>query len=83
MFKRSSILIGSGILNLVHAGTHIVQFIQSIFLISYSSGHDHSHDSWIHNPLMSLVWGLVGLTTLIIGIKDYRHHKKCKKIYNI
>jgi len=29
---------------------------------------------------MSLVWALVGLSTLILGIKDYLHHKKCKRI---
>lgn len=78
MTNRSTLLIGSGVLNLLHAGTHIIQFIQSLFLISYSEGHAHSHD-WMHNPWMSLVWALVGLSTLILGIKDYKHHKKCKK----
>ncbi len=79
MNNRSTVLIGSGILNLLHAGTHIIQFVQSLFLISYSEGGHHSHD-WLQNPWMSLVWALVGLSTLILGIKDYRHHKKCKRI---
>jgi hypothetical protein len=79
MFNRSTALIGSGLLNVIHAGTHIVQFVQSLFLISYSEGGGHNHD-WLHNPWMSLVWGLVGISTLILGIKDYKHHKKCKKI---
>jgi hypothetical protein len=79
MTKRAFFLIGSGALNVIHAGTHIIQFVQSLFLISYSEGGHHSHD-WLHSPWMSGLWGLVGLSTLLIGIKDYRHHKKCKRI---
>lgn len=77
MSKKGYFLIGSGILNLVHAGTHILQFIQSVFLISYSKSHDHEID-WMHSPWMSLIWGTVGVLTLAIGIKDYIHHRECK-----
>lgn len=77
MTKRAFFLIGSGTLNVIHAGTHIIQFVQSIFLVSYSNGHNHD---WLHSPWMSGLWGLVGLSTLLIGIKDYNHHKKCKRI---
>jgi len=72
---KSKLLIGAGILNLVHGGTHIIQFIQSIFLITHSQGC--SDGGWMHSPWMGLVWGVVGLATLIIGIYDYKHHNTC------
>jgi len=75
MSKRGVFLIGAGFLNITHAGIHVLQFIQSMFLISYSHGNEHN--DILHNPWMSLVWALVGLITLLIGIKDYRHHNKC------
>jgi hypothetical protein len=31
----------------------------------------------MHNPIFALIMGVVGILTLVIGIKDYRHHKKC------
>ena len=75
-------LISLGILNLVHGSLHIVQFIQSVFLFSYSVTDHATHatliDKVIHNPIFGGVMGLIGLITLIIGIKDYIHHKKCK-----
>ena len=74
MSNRSKFLIGSGILNLIHGGTHIIQFIQSMFLINYSNGCSHG---WLDSPYMSFVWGAVGIVTLVTGIYDYRHHKKC------
>lgn len=69
-------LIGAGGLNLLHGLLHIFQFIQSIFLIGHS--HNEHLDELLHNPLLSLVWAIVGLSTLIIGIRDFKHHKKCK-----
>jgi len=31
----------------------------------------------LHNPYFAILWGIVGLFTLWIGIKDFIHHKKC------
>lgn len=76
MSNRGKFLIGAGILNMVHGGTHIIQFVQSMFLIGYSHGGCDA-DSWLHNPWVSLLWGIIGIVTLIIGIKDFKHHEKC------
>jgi hypothetical protein len=75
MYKKI-LLIGSGFLNLIHAGTHLIQFIQSVFLISYTQEHHH-HDDWLHNPFLSILWAIIGLITLYVGIKDYIHHRRC------
>lgn len=74
--RKYWILIGAGGLNLLHGLLHIFQFIQSLFLIGQS--HNEYLDGLLHNPLLSLVWAIVGLSTLIIGIRDFKHHKKCK-----
>lgn len=65
----------------MHGLLHIIQFIQSMILLNYSTvEEDHSFiEEMIHNPIFSLIMGIVGITTLIIGIKDYIHHKKCGK----
>jgi hypothetical protein len=78
--KRSTILIGLGSLNLVHGILHILQFIQSILLVSSSLGEEHTGlDAVLHSPILSIIWAVIGFITLYIGIKDFRHHKKCKK----
>jgi len=79
--RKSLILISVGVMNLLHGAFHIIQFIQSMLLVAYSTNHQHDHESWIdkvmHSPVFALVWGFIGILTLVIGIKDYRHHKKC------
>jgi hypothetical protein len=81
--KRSLILISVGVLNFLHGMFHIIQFIQSMILVAYSVENTHNHDSWfdkvMHSPVFAIIWAFVGILTLIIGIKDYRHHKKCNK----
>jgi uncharacterized membrane protein len=82
--KRSLLFIGLGTINLLHAGLHIIQFIQSLFLVSMSVEHHHHHhdesflETLLHNPIFALIWGIIGILTLIIGIKDFKHHNKCK-----
>lgn len=79
--KKSLLFIGLGTINLLHAGLHIIQFIQSIFLVTMSVDHHHDEglvDSILHSPVFAIIWGLIGLVTLWIGIKDFRHHNKCK-----
>ena len=79
--KKSLTLISVGILNLLHASSHIIQFIQSALLVSTSVAHNHKDEGVfehiLHNPILNIVWGLIGIFTLYIGIKDFRHHNKC------
>jgi len=80
MKNKSLFLISVGILNLLHGLTHIVQFIQSLFLITYSiEKHEHQSliDKIMHSPILALIWAIIGIISLIIGIRDYRHHKNC------
>ena len=74
--KKHVSLIFLGVLNIVHGSMHIFQLIQSIFMASYA--FDKKSDSWVHrlmeNPWMGLVWACIGVTTLVIGIRDYKHH---------
>jgi len=78
--KNSIILIGVGLLNFLHASLHIIQFIQSLILLNEATHHHHHHsfiDSILHNPFFAIIWGIIGLITLWIGVKDFRHHEKC------
>jgi len=80
--KKHIVLISVGVLNVLHGSFHIIQFIQSIFFVAYAT-HDHHHDEdfieqVMHHPVFALIMGLVGILTLVIGIKDYRHHRRCK-----
>lgn len=78
--RKSIVIIGIGMLNLLHATLHIIQFIQSMILVKESM-NEHSNetgiDAFLHNPFVAIVWGLIGLGTLWMGIKDFRHHRKC------
>lgn len=78
--KKSVIIIGIGIINLLHGGLHIIQFIQSLILVKESMSQHKDEgiiDTILHNPIFAFVWALIGLTTLWMGIKDFRHHRKC------
>jgi len=75
--KKTFLLISMGVLNLLHGLTHLIQFIQSIFLINYSIHEESPINEILHNPLIALTWAVIGLVSLIIGIKDYLHHKNC------
>ena len=78
--KKIFIIIFIGFLNTIHGLLHIIQFIQSMILLKYSTvKEEHSFvEEMIHNPIFSLIMGFIGIITLIIGLKDYLHHKKCK-----
>ena len=82
--SKSMVLIGLGLINLLHAGLHILQFIQSMILVRASSfGPKVKHvdknliDNMLHSPYFAVLWAIVGLFTLVIGIKDFIHHRKC------
>jgi len=72
--NKSLILISLGSINLIHAVLHILQFIQSLLLVGNSIVPENS---FLHSPVFGMVWAIIGLATLYIGIKDFRHHKDC------
>lgn len=82
--KKSALLIGLGVINLLHASLHILQFIQSMLLVQAATfgkkiEHEDTNtiDSMLHSPFLAILWALVGLFTLWVGIKDFIHHRKC------
>jgi ABC-type dipeptide/oligopeptide/nickel transport system permease component len=81
-FKTSLILIGVGVMNFLHAILHILQFVQSLILVKTSISDSHHSDSildsLLHNPYFAFLWAIIGIATLWIGIKDYKHHKECQ-----
>lgn len=70
-----------GIFNVIHALFHLIQFIQSMLLLSVSF-EEHENESLIehilHNPFVNFIWLSIGIISLYLGIKDYLHHKKHK-----
>lgn len=83
--KKHIVLISVGVLNVLHGSFHIIQFIQSMFFVAYATHdhHEHNHHDGIietimHHPIFALLMGIIGILTLVIGIRDYRHHKKCE-----
>jgi uncharacterized membrane protein YvlD (DUF360 family) len=79
--RKSLVLISVGVLNLLHGLFHIIQFIQSMMLVAYSTHHEPHDDSWLdavlHSPVLAIIWAVIGILTMVIGIRDYRHHRKC------
>lgn len=73
---KSISLIGLGSLNILHALIHLIQFLQSLFIASNSILEDNFLHSIAHNPILGVFWGIFGIISLIIGIKDYKHHNK-------
>lgn len=67
--------IGVGFLNVIHASLHLIQFVQSIVLLGYSTENSYVEEL-LHNKFVSFIIGILGLATLIIGIKDFMHHRK-------
>lgn len=68
-----------GIINVIHAMSHVFQVIQSFFLTSYSLNHE---ENWVHrlmeSPWMSIVWITLAIVTIYLGIRDFKHHKQHK-----
>lgn len=80
MKKLGSLFI-LAILNVFHALIHLIQMAQSLFLASYSLD-ECKEDNWFHkmmeSPWMSLIWLIVGILTIYLGIRDFKHHIKHK-----
>lgn len=80
--KGSIAFIAIGVLNILHASLHLIQFIQSIVLISASASYIHHEDEgflegMLHNPYLNILWAAIGVFTLYLGVRDFKHHKKC------
>lgn len=71
--KSSMLLIGLGSVNLLHAGLHLLQFVQSIILVTSAVKCEHEQ-GFLHSPIFNLIWAIVGLLTLYVGVKDFKHH---------
>lgn len=71
-----------GLINILHASLHLIQFAQSVVLIGGNlEGLEHGEDHGIfeeimHNPAVNIIWAFVGIFTLYLGIKDFIYHKK-------
>jgi hypothetical protein len=44
-----------------------------------STEHHDFISGMLHSPYFTMVWGIVGIITLIIGVKDFIHHRKCSR----
>jgi hypothetical protein len=75
--KKSIALITIGSVNVIHALLHIIQFIQSLLMVNEATSKHSFLSELLHNPIFAIIWGVIGLITLFIGIKDFTHHKKC------
>ena len=75
--NKSVTLIALGSVNLLHAFLHIIQFIQSLLMVNEATNKHSYLSEMLHNPIFAFIWGIIGLFTLIIGIKDFIHHKRC------
>lgn len=75
--KKYKTLFVLGALNILHASVHVIQMLQSVFLISYATNKE---ENWLHNlmenPLISILWAALGLLTMYLGYRDYKIHKK-------
>ncbi len=78
--KKSFVILGLSVMNILHSSLHIVQVIQSLLLFSSSVEEHHSDgiEALFHNPIFAIIWASIGLFTFYIGLKDFIHHKKCK-----
>lgn len=80
--KKILLMLSLGLFNLMHAMIHIIQFIQSLLLVTVSATSHGENETLIehilHNPILNILWAIIGLFTLYLGIKDFIHHKNCK-----
>jgi hypothetical protein len=82
-------IISLGVVNILHASLHILQAVQSFLLVNSTPRHFGEKymmgveaPIWsqiLHSPYFSVVWAVIGIFTLYIGVKDFIHHRKCKK----
>jgi len=69
--KKGLVFLSIGILNFSHGAFHIVQAVQSFFLLSYSIEHKE-HE---HNVFFAFLWAFVGVVSIYLSIKEYLKQK--------
>lgn len=72
--KKTLLIIAVGALNTTHGLLHIIQFIQSVFLAADSA----QLDTVMEHPAFAAAMSIIGISSLVIGIKDFIHHRKCR-----
>lgn len=82
VFSKSLLLVSAGLFNILHALLHVLQVFQSFYLthsvLSSTCGHsDNLVEKILHSPYAAILWVIVGLSTLVIGVRDFIHHKRC------
>lgn len=75
ILQNKNLRLANGVVNSIHGLLHLFQVLLSILFLS--NINDEIIHSIFENPLMSVFWGIFGIISLIIGIKDFMHHKKC------
>jgi len=79
--KSGKTMIILGVLTLLHGLMHLLQFVQSVLLLSFSISKENN---WLHklmeNPYFGLLWAVVGLIALVTGVKDFRNKKHGQNI---
>lgn len=75
--RKTIFIISLGLLNVIHGSLHLIQFLQSIIMIGFTSENSYI-ETILHNPFFTFLFGFIGLLTLTIGIKDFIHHRKCE-----
>ena len=71
--KKILLIIAIGALNTMHGLLHIIQFMQSVFLATAEQ-----LDIVMEHPAFAVAMSIVGISSLVIGIKDFMHHRKCR-----
>lgn len=79
--KKGFVMFGLGLFNIIHSASHLIQFLQSVLLMKSSTESCHEEhgllDEFLHNPYLVIFWFVLGITTLVIGVREFFHHKKC------
>ncbi len=71
--KKILLIIAIGALNTMHGLLHIIQFMQSVFLATAEQ-----LDIVMEHPAFAVAMSIVGISSLVIGIKDFMHHTEAR-----
>ena len=67
---KNSKLFFLGLLNAFHPLLHLIQSFQSLVLVVDSHQHEEGVFSFLHHPIVNILWGIVGIYTLYLIFKD-------------
>lgn len=79
MTRHLSIIL-LGVINIIHASFHVIQVVQSVFIATYSLTNNKNNWAFkfMESPVVGFISLAIGIFTVIIGIRDYKHHKHHK-----